>query len=84
MEHCGRADDPTLYMVQGEFCTLLGRSGYELGRNTADKVQRKRQHELFWGGFLKLSSEEFCPPRLGVLAAIWIAFSVPGTIVAAT
>ncbi|KAJ9256887.1 hypothetical protein DTO195F2_5712 [Paecilomyces variotii] len=39
---------------------------------------------LFWGGFLKLSSEEFCPPRLGVLAAIWIAFSVAGTIVAAT
>ncbi|KAJ9296604.1 hypothetical protein DTO217A2_8805 [Paecilomyces variotii] len=39
---------------------------------------------LFWGGFLKLSSEEFCPPRLGVLAAIWIAFSVAGTIVAAS
>ncbi|KAH7142720.1 hypothetical protein B0J13DRAFT_555973 [Dactylonectria estremocensis] len=31
---------------------------------------------LFWSGFIGLSSEEFCPPQLGLLTTIWIAFSV--------
>ncbi|GAD92445.1 hypothetical protein PMAA_074980 [Paecilomyces variotii No. 5] len=38
---------------------------------------------LFWVGFIGLSSEEFCPPRLGVLTAVWIAFSVAGAAVGA-
>ncbi|KAJ5685153.1 hypothetical protein N7536_007772 [Penicillium majusculum] len=36
---------------------------------------------LFWGGFIGLSSEEFCPPQLGVLTAIWAAFSLVGAII---
>jgi hypothetical protein len=55
---------------------------------------------LFWGGFIGLSSEvyvfmhilgpywltglRFCPPKLGVLTAVWIAFSLAGAIVGAT
>ncbi|KAF2473673.1 uncharacterized protein BDR25DRAFT_332525 [Lindgomyces ingoldianus] len=39
---------------------------------------------LFWGGFVGLSSEEFCPPKLGVLAAVWIAFSLGGATFGAT
>ncbi|KAK5637290.1 hypothetical protein RRF57_013002 [Xylaria bambusicola] len=30
---------------------------------------------FFWGGFLGLSLEEFCPPKLGVLTAVWVAIS---------
>ncbi|KAL4782594.1 hypothetical protein BJX76DRAFT_358750 [Aspergillus varians] len=33
---------------------------------------------LFWGGFIGLSSEEFCPPQLGHLTAVWIASSLIG------
>ncbi|KAJ5385285.1 hypothetical protein N7517_003196 [Penicillium concentricum] len=36
---------------------------------------------LFWGGFIGLSSEEFCPPQLGVLTAVWTAFSLVGAMV---
>ncbi|KAL2823226.1 hypothetical protein BDW59DRAFT_148869 [Aspergillus cavernicola] len=36
---------------------------------------------LFWGGFIGLSSEEFCPPKLGVLTAVWIASSSIGVII---
>ncbi|KAH7321492.1 hypothetical protein BKA65DRAFT_512296 [Rhexocercosporidium sp. MPI-PUGE-AT-0058] len=39
---------------------------------------------VFWGGFIGLSSEEFCPPKLGVLTVVWIAFSLAGATVAAT
>jgi hypothetical protein len=39
---------------------------------------------LFWGGFIGLSTEEFCPPKLGVLTAVWITFSSAGAIVGAT
>ncbi|KAB8221541.1 hypothetical protein BDV33DRAFT_230066 [Aspergillus novoparasiticus] len=35
---------------------------------------------LFWGGFIGLSSEEFCPPKLGVLTAVWVAYSLTGVI----
>ncbi|KAF2266036.1 hypothetical protein CC78DRAFT_567129 [Lojkania enalia] len=38
---------------------------------------------LFWGGFIGLSSEVFCPPMLGVLTAVWIALSFAGVIVGA-
>ncbi|RFU26864.1 hypothetical protein B7463_g9466, partial [Scytalidium lignicola] len=38
---------------------------------------------LFWGGFIALSSEEFCPPKLGVLTTVWIAFSLAGVTVGA-
>ncbi|KAL2847530.1 hypothetical protein BJY01DRAFT_246757 [Aspergillus pseudoustus] len=27
---------------------------------------------LFWGGFIGLSSEEFCPPKVKLLTAVWI------------
>ncbi|OJI81927.1 hypothetical protein ASPTUDRAFT_45265 [Aspergillus tubingensis CBS 134.48] len=37
---------------------------------------------LFWGGFIGLSSEEFCPPILGVLTAVWLTSSLVGTIIA--
>ncbi|PYI00750.1 hypothetical protein BO78DRAFT_380430 [Aspergillus sclerotiicarbonarius CBS 121057] len=36
---------------------------------------------LFWGGFIGLSSEEFCPPKLGVLTAIWITSSLVAAII---
>ncbi|KAJ5188674.1 hypothetical protein N7472_007688 [Penicillium cf. griseofulvum] len=36
---------------------------------------------LFWGGFIGLSSEEFCPPQLEVLTAIWTVFSLVGAII---
>ncbi|KAL5339869.1 hypothetical protein BJX70DRAFT_141000 [Aspergillus crustosus] len=36
---------------------------------------------LFWGGFVGLSSDEFCLPRLGVLTAVWITFSMAGTMI---
>ncbi|KAL4861978.1 hypothetical protein BDV12DRAFT_190731 [Aspergillus spectabilis] len=36
---------------------------------------------LFWGGFIGLSSEGFCPPKLAVLTAVWVIFSVLGAIV---
>ncbi|KAJ8121450.1 hypothetical protein ONZ43_g2101 [Nemania bipapillata] len=39
---------------------------------------------LFWGGFIGVSSEEFCPPKLGILTAVWIASSCAGVIIAAT
>ncbi|KAH6706497.1 hypothetical protein BKA61DRAFT_739410 [Leptodontidium sp. MPI-SDFR-AT-0119] len=39
---------------------------------------------LFWGGFIGLSSEEFCPPKLGILTVVWITFSLAGSIVGAT
>ncbi|KAI0114029.1 hypothetical protein GGR51DRAFT_505284 [Nemania sp. FL0031] len=39
---------------------------------------------LFWGGFIGVSSEEFCPPKLGILTIVWIASSFAGVIVAAT
>ncbi|KAL3494383.1 hypothetical protein BJX62DRAFT_234260 [Aspergillus germanicus] len=31
---------------------------------------------LFWAGFIGLSSEQFCPPRLGALTAVWIVSSL--------
>ncbi|RYN20476.1 hypothetical protein AA0113_g5976 [Alternaria arborescens] len=31
---------------------------------------------LFWAGFIGLSMEEFCPPKLGVLTVIWMIFSL--------
>ncbi|KAI3011252.1 hypothetical protein CBS147482_4592 [Aspergillus niger] len=37
---------------------------------------------LFWGGFIGLSSDEFCPPKLGALAAVWTSSSLLGTILA--
>ncbi|KAF1841234.1 uncharacterized protein K460DRAFT_359748 [Cucurbitaria berberidis CBS 394.84] len=37
---------------------------------------------LFWGGFIGLSLEEFCPPKLELLTAIWIAFSLASVTVA--
>ncbi|KAI3340170.1 hypothetical protein F4824DRAFT_497752 [Ustulina deusta] len=39
---------------------------------------------LFWSGFIGLSLEEFCPPQLVRLTAVWIVSSVAGTIVGAT
>ncbi|PYH69983.1 uncharacterized protein BO88DRAFT_387077 [Aspergillus vadensis CBS 113365] len=36
---------------------------------------------LFWGGFIGLSSDEFCPPILGVLTAVWMTSSLVGTII---
>ncbi|KAL2822414.1 hypothetical protein BJX63DRAFT_121278 [Aspergillus granulosus] len=33
---------------------------------------------LFWAGFIGLSSEEFCPPKLEVLTGVWIAASLMG------
>ncbi|KAL2845125.1 hypothetical protein BJX68DRAFT_242344 [Aspergillus pseudodeflectus] len=36
---------------------------------------------FFWGGFLGLSAEEFCPPRLGILTAFWLASSVIGIVI---
>ncbi|KAJ0415227.1 hypothetical protein BJY00DRAFT_293738 [Aspergillus carlsbadensis] len=30
---------------------------------------------LFWAGFIGLSSERFCPPRLEVLTAVWVVSS---------
>ncbi|KAJ5875984.1 uncharacterized protein N7529_001568 [Penicillium soppii] len=35
----------------------------------------------FWAGFIGLSSEEFCPPQLKVLTAVWTVFSSVGAIV---
>ncbi|KAH6629311.1 hypothetical protein C7974DRAFT_184540 [Boeremia exigua] len=37
---------------------------------------------LFWVGFINLSSEEYCPPSLGLLTAVWIASSVGVSFVA--
>ncbi|KFA70876.1 hypothetical protein S40288_09950 [Stachybotrys chartarum IBT 40288] len=34
---------------------------------------------LFWVGFIGLTSEEFCPPMLGLLTVVWIAFSLAST-----
>ncbi|KAI1345656.1 hypothetical protein F5Y01DRAFT_51426 [Xylaria sp. FL0043] len=39
---------------------------------------------LFWDGFVGVSSEEFCPPKLGILTAVWVASSFASVIVAAT
>ncbi|KPM38574.1 hypothetical protein AK830_g7983 [Neonectria ditissima] len=39
---------------------------------------------LFWGGFITLSSEEFCPPNLGILTAVWIVFSLASAALSAT
>ncbi|KAI0518305.1 hypothetical protein F5B22DRAFT_600701 [Xylaria bambusicola] len=39
---------------------------------------------LFWGGFLGLSLEEFCPPRLETLTAVWVAISLAGITVGTT
>ncbi|KAL3459778.1 hypothetical protein BJX64DRAFT_264418 [Aspergillus heterothallicus] len=33
---------------------------------------------IFWGGFIGLSSEEFCPPNLLLLTAVWITASWMG------
>ncbi|KAI1117881.1 hypothetical protein F5Y14DRAFT_402306 [Nemania sp. NC0429] len=38
---------------------------------------------LFWGGFIGLSSEEYCLPNLEVLTAVWTVFSVAGATVGA-
>lgn len=35
---------------------------------------------LFWGGFIDLTSEAFCPPRLVVLTAVWIVYSFASAI----
>ncbi|RDW62186.1 hypothetical protein BP6252_11619 [Coleophoma cylindrospora] len=39
---------------------------------------------FFWSGFIGLSSEEFCPPKLKLLTAVWIAFSLASTAVGVT
>ncbi|KAI1181534.1 hypothetical protein F5B17DRAFT_274204 [Nemania serpens] len=39
---------------------------------------------LFWGGFIGLSLEEYCPPNLELLTAVWSAFSMAGATVGAT
>ncbi|KAI3324048.1 hypothetical protein HD806DRAFT_493968 [Xylariaceae sp. AK1471] len=39
---------------------------------------------LFWSGFINLSSEEFCLPKLRVLTVVWTAFSSAGAIVGVT
>ncbi|KAI0188808.1 hypothetical protein EV127DRAFT_117508 [Xylaria flabelliformis] len=39
---------------------------------------------LFWDGFIRVSSEEFCPPKLGILAFVWATSSFAGVVVAAT
>ncbi|KAI1329838.1 hypothetical protein F5Y16DRAFT_71684 [Xylariaceae sp. FL0255] len=39
---------------------------------------------LFWGGFLSLSSETFCPPHLVVLTTVWSVSSVVGVALGAT
>ncbi|KAF2108916.1 hypothetical protein BDV96DRAFT_255087 [Lophiotrema nucula] len=39
---------------------------------------------LFWAGFIGLSLEEFCPPKLGVLTVIWFASSMAVALVAVT
>ncbi|KAI1270094.1 hypothetical protein F5Y18DRAFT_367066 [Xylariaceae sp. FL1019] len=39
---------------------------------------------LFWGGFLHLSSGEFCLPHLGVLTVVWSVSSVVGIALGAT
>ncbi|OOF98685.1 hypothetical protein ASPCADRAFT_204459, partial [Aspergillus carbonarius ITEM 5010] len=39
---------------------------------------------FFWSGFIGLSLEEFCPPKLGLLTAIWIASSTMSAIISAT
>ncbi|GAP84733.1 putative protein bli-3 [Rosellinia necatrix] len=36
---------------------------------------------LFWGGFIGLSSEAYCPPNFELLTAVWTAFSMAGTTV---
>ncbi|KAE8154291.1 hypothetical protein BDV25DRAFT_147879 [Aspergillus avenaceus] len=36
---------------------------------------------LFWGGFIGLSSEEFCLPGIGVLTGVWVIFSFAGATV---
>ncbi|PWY83888.1 hypothetical protein BO94DRAFT_625433 [Aspergillus sclerotioniger CBS 115572] len=36
---------------------------------------------FFWGGFIGLSVEEFCPPRLGVLMSVWVAFSTMSALI---
>ncbi|KAF2639408.1 hypothetical protein P280DRAFT_481539 [Massarina eburnea CBS 473.64] len=36
---------------------------------------------LFWTGFIGLTLEEFCPPKLGALTAIWIASSLAVTLI---
>ncbi|KAF2714403.1 hypothetical protein K504DRAFT_420198 [Pleomassaria siparia CBS 279.74] len=38
---------------------------------------------LFWGGFISLSSDEFCLPKVGVLTAVWFASSLAGAAVTA-
>ncbi|KAH7141792.1 hypothetical protein EDB81DRAFT_53458 [Dactylonectria macrodidyma] len=35
---------------------------------------------LFWSGFIVLSSDEFCPPKLGLLTVIWITVSVASAV----
>ncbi|KAI1128145.1 hypothetical protein F5Y10DRAFT_181348 [Nemania abortiva] len=39
---------------------------------------------LLWGGFIGVSSEEFCPPKLGILTVVWVSSSFASVIVAAT
>ncbi|KAI0545161.1 hypothetical protein F4679DRAFT_588783 [Xylaria curta] len=39
---------------------------------------------LFWDGFIRVSSEEFCPPKLGILTVVWAISSFAGVVVAAT
>ncbi|KAF2802260.1 uncharacterized protein BDZ99DRAFT_512554 [Mytilinidion resinicola] len=38
---------------------------------------------LFWDGFIGLSSEDFCPPNLGIITAVWIAFLLVGATIGA-
>ncbi|KAJ3579340.1 hypothetical protein NPX13_g1224 [Xylaria arbuscula] len=39
---------------------------------------------LFWSGFIRVASEEFCPPNLVVLTAVWAISSFASVVVAAT
>ncbi|PVI01269.1 hypothetical protein DM02DRAFT_671393 [Periconia macrospinosa] len=38
---------------------------------------------VFWMGFINLSSDEFCLPRLGLLTAVWTIASLVGTFIGA-
>ncbi|KAH8430651.1 uncharacterized protein LDX57_008314 [Aspergillus melleus] len=36
---------------------------------------------LFWAGLIGLMADEFCPPKHGILTAVWIVSSFVGTVV---
>ncbi|KAH7080629.1 hypothetical protein BKA63DRAFT_506804 [Paraphoma chrysanthemicola] len=39
---------------------------------------------IFWVGFIDLSAGDYCPPKLGLLSAIWALASVAGVYIATT